>query len=1123
MDSTALLQKFESLTHSERVREMVSYGEQSRDNGSVKEWIDGLSSADLYGQALSLESCYGSRDMSIAIRLMQSPSKYLKKRAIQMIVLAGTDEELVQALKTAPIYLQIRTIRRMRGLRKDRRRLKAIEMFLGDLENDHEERALFQKLFLFGSEDLVRRNLGTPQSISDDEWTLLIKYHPSIAQGVIIEWAKRVDYDDILLGNMVETHVRMWTEYPSELDRLLNLVKVLLEKIPIGRFPIQELALKCPEMTVHLILDCKDELSSQVVSDISVKVLQRLPMELFLPLFQRYPDIVTKRKFKDLRPNQRFAVYKVFRQGWRDEDGVIEEWIVAELPKKERILEARRHIKLRTFETRPEGRSPYIAFLPWEEAIELQMPLLRDSDADIRGLALREQIAAAKWDDARLSDAIQLIMIRKNEQDPVKSKMMDALKEIPLGRWKAEHLEGLGQIIRNTLDTGDTSSLTVQPLLQIVTDLLPAFPKWGKAQLETMTQERGEIPRWERPTGNVSIEETMRVFAEALSPLLKKLLANNSGHHLYNLAQGFGKHTVHWTEFLDTCEKMLEIHEMVRWRLTIVQILKAHRPKTWSSIIPRLISENEPTAGMPMLLMHVHRHQQNLLWEKYITSSCWWAKEALNDLTGGFWRWTAEQQAGFAILLIADLSNADKPESDKVRAVKQLGLLTHFTIMPLVDLANDASRPVLQEAALRSLGRLDDDRGISTVIGALSDQRARIAIYALRSSLRRMSKAAALTLLQSIPQTQITVAKETVRLIGELESEPALQHLLSVSENKKLHSDVQISLLRALWPYLERATATVWEVFAGAAKSDVIGVARAVANIPHAKIEKLDRDRVLHLMLLLLEHNEGAVRRHALQSCESMSLQDPNQTLTPRLFELVRSELKDEARAAAKVLFTSHIGDEGFVGKMYEGLIGNQLLLRRVHDEVYLEMVSPEDSNKNMRGTTHAILAVLAKDRLSVARRVKTLFRGLPWAEIKPYFWEMVGGLHADALVLASGFLAAERNEGWWGGQPEGLWRREGDAADLKTTEMELAGSANEWARRLGLSMLVGRASGGKGWSQEDRSALEKYKLDESALIAEAAWGVVIPDVQEEEDEEEEEKKEDEKGEVGGQGEGMVV
>src|SRR5262249_47394525 len=140
-------------------------------------------------------------------------------------------------------------------------------------------------------------------------------------------------------------------------------------------------------------------------------------------------------------------------------------------------------------------------------------------------------------------------------------------------------------------------------------------------------------------------------------------------------------------------------------------------------------------------------------------------------------------------------------------AVSVLAELPAVEPRRLIALATKA-RPAVREAALRALARLDAGQGVPTLLEALDDERARTAIYALRPALLALTPEPALERLNAVPLRKVTVAKEVVRLLGELPSEEAFRRLQEL-DGRKLHRDVRLALLRALWGHLERADA--WE------------------------------------------------------------------------------------------------------------------------------------------------------------------------------------------------------------------------------------------------------------------------------------------------------------------------
>jgi hypothetical protein len=92
-----------------------------------------------------------------------------------------------------------------------------------------------------------------------------------------------------------------------------------------------------------------------------------------------------------------------------------------------------------------------------------------------------------------------------------------------------------------------------------------------------------------------------------------------------------------------------------------------------------------------------------------------------------------------------------------------------------------------------------------------------------------MSKPDVLKVLKAVPMNKVTVTKEIVRLIRELDTEEALEHLWGLDKSE-LHADVRVALFRALWSYSEHDEP--WRIFARAAQDSDPETAKAVSTIP---------------------------------------------------------------------------------------------------------------------------------------------------------------------------------------------------------------------------------------------------------------------------------------------------
>ena len=95
-------------------------------------------------------------------------------------------------------------------------------------------------------------------------------------------------------------------------------------------------------------------------------------------------------------------------------------------------------------------------------------------------------------------------------------------------------------------------------------------------------------------------------------------------------------------------------------------------------------------------------------------------------------------------------------------------------LAPLVQLARlDAPDQGLRDKTLEALGRADAGRGVPELMQALDDNRARVAIYALRRSLMNLRPSQVLDLLARAAR-QGHRGQEIIRLAGDLRTDDAL-------------------------------------------------------------------------------------------------------------------------------------------------------------------------------------------------------------------------------------------------------------------------------------------------------------------------------------------------------------
>lgn len=1080
MDRTTinLLGELERLKYKDRVRKLVEIGRSSKEDLTSKDLISHLAEGSIYEKTLALKSCYGSQNIGTAMRLLSTPSTAIKHQGISRILLFATDIEVLAMLEVLPEYSQSWAIRRLRSCCLHRRRPVVIDLFLKSLSNIPDSSQLFKRLLPLGTNKMVEAHLSSViDRFSKFEWSCLARFHPQIALHKLRDWAEGLEEGDERIVGACGATLRQFLSRTSSVDMALELLRILsFSRAYVPSTYFEEVAAKRPDGVLDLMIATNAHITYYMYRN---EILAKLSVPKLLLLAEHFPSHLSVNDFRDLTISQRTALYEVIRIGWRSMDTSLAEEVVALLPEKSRILEARRIAYLPTFESSPSRKIPYVALLPWDEALILMKPFLESGDAAIRQQALYSQIRAAKYDDKCITDALQLVLKRKNEQDPVRIQMMKALSEIPASRLLEGERVNLAQIIRNALDATDISSSSLFSILGILSNSLSTNPRWGAQQMRLLFTHRSTFDSHSviRLSGVVPVTKVMAVVVEELTDVVNNASEGRNLAKLLMLTDIFRMYVSYWPQLLDALERILTVAEGFQ-DSTVLDVLKTHRPITWHELMAGLNGSYVTWAEMK--LQYINAYRQDML-SYYFEGMLFpeFEKPAFKTIVDGFGRWTQSQQESLAQIINDGLNNPEEDDWEKTNYIQQLSKLTFVGEKHLLTLAR-TSAPLVRDLALRSLGRLDGVESRAELIKALSDDRARISIYALRSLLHHILKAEALSILQEAPTKKITVAKEVTRMIGDLGTNAAFQHLTHL-DKKDLHIDVRVSLFRALWNFLDLPQ--TWEIFTRAAQHANPVTAKALCIIPEDGMSPASRTRFYQLMIQLFYHPVAEVRIAALERCQKVPLKDPEGSLAPRILESVLSPLKEEVEVASRAMFRTYGKlQPAQIATLYRSLLSDRPRLQQVHGYYVSEPLWqwPQPTSAPL------VLAVLKQDRLSVSMRLDLMFRVLQWKNMKSYFYEIIPELHVDAMSDA--YSRIQGNE----------QRR--TAVDNLEAEMELLHSNDEKARRLALAFLLADISSTKGWSDEQRERLKRYRDDESVMVAESAWKVKMPEEHTEEE-----------------------
>ncbi len=1054
------------------MRRLVALGSESQHNTEVRDALAQLARGTSYQRLLAVQACHGSRDGAYVLRRVSDPSRAVRSLALGALAIICDDDQVLQALSLVKMRAQLKLIDAL----AKRKRQSIVDRFVESLmESDP---TLYAKLLPYASADLVRRTLPMlTQYANTNLWRNVTRRHPQLAADALRTEAERAESDN---------RVRLLTEaiLPILNKKLpaaaLALLSVL--RLPVSLGQLRALFIQYANELVDLRLADHPALSGWTPNSLyrlSQKNMTQLSMDRVLRLLERgllgTPSV---QQFRALAPAQRGQWYAAYGLGWRNTEGIIASQLIALLPRAEREAEARRHWALPVLSTRTLLRLAYATFLPWTEAGERLTPFLRSADPNVRTAALSALIGAVRYQREHLPDVLNLIRARKNEQDPIRQAMFRALAELPPSIWRAEHLPDLSQIMQDALNAADLSSSTVVAIQTLVMRLLPYYVTWSVEWLATFVRDRGtfhygtelveHLPYSARP-----------LIAAALQPVLEAWEQRDRKWFIITTAQVFAHH-----KRLDSFDGLRLILERLTRQGEAPRISEAALKVLWETsrrgvgqLIQTLLKEDPSWVTQPAVHHYLHRYRQDLL-TPFLGLSAYGGRFATGKtrfvlpVSSGFERWTPHQQRIFAGVL-TELTKDSERDTPALRdAVTQLAHLTWIDPARVIALANSDARPAIRDRALQALAWSDAGQGIPTLLDAMADDRARIAIYALRRILLDMPADQALHMLQGLPLEKVTVAKEIVRLIGELHSDAAYRVLLDFN-TRDVHRDVRVALMRALWDYPDQPE--TWAIFRTAATSDNPSIAASIGRVPVERLTHEAQTELIGVIGLLLHHLDPAVRIDVLERCADLPIADTERRLIEPFLQAVASALPDESQAGARAVFGTYGGhDPELIAQVVRNLLVNRRGLAMLLNTLDAALVRDP---QGLQAALYGVIDVLDEDVTTGVYQAKLAVRGLPINELTAYFIKCgeQGRLHAGILNEIIPRLPRI------------------DRVMLGSLESALRDAPDAALRFIALHALLILARSAQGWTDTLRSQLEHYRMDPDPLVASAAQFVFPP------------------------------
>lgn len=800
----------------------------------------------------------------------------------------------------------------------------------------------------------------------------------------------------------------------------------------------------------------------------SFEVCQQLLHRGWLPLEWRW--------WSRRPPAERAEIWVEARGEAIAESGRIPLRWLERLPRGPREEEARRQGNLPELQLDPTQLALYIGLLPFEEGLRELQPWLGNPEVSWRAAGAAGTVRLARYHPDRLNEILQLLVQRKNEADPVRTAFLTELANLPPSRWQATHFKPLSEILKALMSAGDASSASYAAAERLVLRILARQPAWAAAWQSKLLHHHGRstLSSWDVYLQGA---DDLGALENELVPVLERWVQTERFSSFFGVVRALGRHLRRCVRLQALTAQVCQHPQADPARAALRSLLKAV-PGEAGRLVPQLVTQDPSWIEEPMVLRTLHRHRQDLL-EPYLAGGVMHGKFASGQTRWvlsfgrGFWRWTPDQQARFHDQL-AGLLNSDRDLPSLFGCLRQLEKLALVPPRALKQHAALAEqREAVRETALRCLGRLDGGQGVGTLLEALQDERARIAIYALRHALLAMPPSQALETLLAVDSPKITVQKEVARLLGDLPEALGLPALLQRLAGE-LQRDVRIACLRGLWDHLDRDE--VWPWLERAAQSDDEAVVRALAVIPAARHGEQARARLANLLVALLQHPSLRVRAAVLQRLSASPVADPEGRIRAAAEPLLKSR-GTEASHAATVLFELLRQKPQEWATLLRDQRSCLPALQHLCDALNLRF---RWRRRELDELLSATLTVLREDPVTLlpalrliasCQRLPELLQAVEQEVLSdPSAWDIP--LNWPELLRQHAFRL---NDSLW----SEIWERWGRQVDPRL-------------RRLALEALLIHTRD-FGWKAEPRAQLEEFQGDNTALVRARALFVVPP------------------------------
>ncbi|HET8683684.1 MAG TPA: hypothetical protein VFM54_17725 [Micromonosporaceae bacterium] len=579
---------------------------------------------------------------------------------------------------------------------------------------------------------------------------------------------------------------------------------------------------------------------------------------------------------RSLPPARREAVFDLAYSGQELAAQLLPEEILTVLPHERRYAEARRMLTLPLVATDIPARLRATAFLPYPEAVAELDKATRSAEPEERACAyqLLVRCAARTGDPGTVSALLAGLDRIRNEQDPVRSRLLSALAEVRPELFTAAAIDPLDGLVRDALDARDCSWQTSNAVVRLVMRVLWQSAATGEAQPLTLwaleTVER--IGAWQRAPMTADLSRVLRrgqehaVF-DRLRDRLTGSLRRNEAWPLLAFTRSLGRRAWHMPQLQELVGRAVRVKNDAM--ATSAVSLWLRPPRGRAEKVTRLVAYDRSMLTLPDVLAVAARRRTDLIDKdllagkrlrgRFGTGEAWWLPAV--DRRALRW-WTPQQVERYAALVRRAVQDEGLDRWRRAALARSLpGLPGHGPAAVAGLVAGDDV--LVAEGALTGLAHCDrPDQALPVLLDSVHGDRARVAVFAASRCARYTppSQLAAILGRALAEAPKVTVRKEAARLLSALRPPGAVEALVAAWHRDGQHRDVRVAVAAALRARLDDPRS--WAVLEAAVEGER-HAAESLLDAAPCQLAEPDRARYAVLVSRLTGHPEPEVVRRA--------------------------------------------------------------------------------------------------------------------------------------------------------------------------------------------------------------------------------------------------------------------